>query len=63
MSTGRVLDVRLDEVTVGQIELCNGRLRFTYDADWQAWDAATPLSLSMPLAAREHRHHAVSAFL
>ena len=63
MSTGRVLDVRLDEVTVGQIERRNGRLRFTYDADWQAWDAATPLSLSMPLAAREHRHHVVNAFL
>ena len=41
----------------------NGRLRFTYADAWRERDDAMPLSLSMPLAAHEHAHKPVSAFL
>ena len=41
----------------------NGRLRFTYADAWRTRDDAIPLSLSMPLAAQEHGHKPVSAFL
>ncbi len=41
----------------------NGRLRFTYADAWRERDDAIPLSLSMPLAAQEHGHKRVSAFL
>jgi serine/threonine-protein kinase HipA len=40
-----------------------GRLTFTYDAGWRAALDAHPLSLSMPLAAAEHGHAPVEAFL
>jgi len=70
-ATGRAVDERRSSprcptrrpAGVGQVERRNGRLRFTYDADWQSWEGATPLSLSMPLATRQHPHKAVSAFL
>ena len=41
----------------------NGRLRFTYADGWRTREDAIPLSLSMPLAAQEHGHKPVSAFL
>jgi len=41
----------------------NGRLRFTYADAWRRREDAVPLSLSMPLAAQEHTHKPVSAFL
>ena len=40
-----------------------GRLTFTYDEDWRQSPGAYPLSLSMPLAAAEHRPAVVEAFL
>ena len=40
-----------------------GRLTFIYEEDWRAARGATPLSLSMPLAAAEHGHRPVEAFL
>ncbi len=40
-----------------------GRLAFTYDADWREADEAYPLSLSMPIAAAEHGHAAINTFL
>jgi serine/threonine-protein kinase HipA len=40
-----------------------GRLTFTYDDDWRRSEDAYPLSLSMPLAAREHGPSVVQAFL
>jgi serine/threonine-protein kinase HipA len=40
-----------------------GRLTFAYDADWRHAPGAYPLSLSMPLAAAEHRPAVVEAFL
>jgi serine/threonine-protein kinase HipA len=40
-----------------------GRLAFAYDGGWRGDAAAHPLSLSMPLAATEHGHAVVEAFL
>src|SRR5271155_1657070 len=40
-----------------------GRLTFTYADDWRQAPAAYPLSLSMPLAATQHSHKPVEAFL
>ncbi len=41
----------------------NGRLAFVYDDAWRRKRDAIALSLSMPLAAAEHGHAAVDAFL
>jgi serine/threonine-protein kinase HipA len=41
----------------------NGRYRFAYDDAWRRRTDAVPLSLSMPLAATEHPHKPVSAYL
>lgn len=40
-----------------------GRLTFIYDEDWRADRSAYPLSLSLPLARREHGHEAIETFL
>lgn len=40
-----------------------GRLTFVYSEDWREAPAAYPLSLSMPLAAREHGPSVIEAFL
>jgi serine/threonine-protein kinase HipA len=40
-----------------------GRLTFVYAEDWRQSRGAYPLSLSMPLAAAEHGHKPVEAFL
>lgn len=40
-----------------------GRLAFTYDDRWRETRGAYPLSLSMPLAAAEHGHRQIDAFL
>lgn len=40
-----------------------GRLKFTYDEAWRAARGAYPLSLSMPLAASEHPHDVIEAFI
>lgn len=40
-----------------------GRLTFVYAEDWRQARGAYPLSLSMPLAAAEHGHRPVEAFL
>lgn len=40
-----------------------GEVVFTYERSWQARDDAFPLSLSMPLARREHRDAVVRPFL
>jgi len=41
----------------------NRRLVFRYSEAWQATAGAIPLSVSMPLAAVEHGHRAISAWL
>jgi serine/threonine-protein kinase HipA len=49
---------------VGRIQMRKGgRLSFAYEQSWRESDDAYPLSLSMPLAAREHEHKAVEALL
>ena len=40
-----------------------GKLSFTYDEAWRDIRGAYPLSLSMPLAALEHRHDAISSYI
>ena len=40
-----------------------GRLSFVYDEPWRQRRNAYPLSLSMPLAAAEHGHDVIEAFL
>ena len=39
------------------------RLRLTYDDDWREAEGSYPLSLSMPFAAAEHGHGAITAYL
>lgn len=48
---------------VGRIHRRHGRLRFVYDDAWRDAPDAYPLSLSMPLAAAEHGHAAIEAYL
>src|SRR5690554_3136822 len=40
-----------------------GRLKFIYDEGWRSARGSYPLSLSMPLAASEHGHDTVDAFI
>lgn len=40
-----------------------GRLTFTYNDEWRQAQGAYPLSLSMPLAASEHSHDLIDAFI
>lgn len=54
----------IDGQEVGRVrEERNGRLKFTYNAGWRESRDAYPLSLSLPLARREHDHDPISAFL
>jgi serine/threonine-protein kinase HipA len=49
---------------IGRVTRDNrGRLTFTYADDWRRAAGAYPLSLSMPLAAAEHGHKTIEAFL
>jgi serine/threonine-protein kinase HipA len=48
---------------IGRVYDARGRLTFVYDDDWREAPDAYPLSLSMPLTAREHGRSAVQAFL
>lgn len=40
-----------------------GRLSFAYDESWRGRRDAVPLSVSMPLAGRDHGHDAIAAYL
>lgn len=53
----------LDSQKVGVVHREQGRLSFRYDEAWRTSLGAYPLSLSMPLAAAEHGHRPVEAFL
>ena len=58
------LIVLLDGKEVGRIHSgARSRLTFVYGDEWRNGDRAYPLSLSMPLAAKEHGRAAVEAFL
>jgi serine/threonine-protein kinase HipA len=48
---------------VGTVILDRNRLKFVYSDDWRSAPGAYPLSLSMPLAAKEHSHAAIEPFL
>lgn len=47
----------------GALRRRRGQLSLTYLDSWRAREDATPMSLSMPLAAREHPHRVVDPFL
>src|SRR5439155_1430594 len=51
--------VEIGRVTEGK----DGRLTFTYLDAWRERPDAYPLSLSLPLVSRDHRHEAISSFL
>jgi serine/threonine-protein kinase HipA len=53
----------LENREVGTVRQTRGRLSLTYADSWRAAPGAYPLSLSMPLAAGEHPHAAIDAFL
>jgi serine/threonine-protein kinase HipA len=57
------LIVVLGGVFAGTLTRSQGALTFTYDEVYQSTPAATPLSVSMPLAARTHRSAAVTSWL
>jgi serine/threonine-protein kinase HipA len=48
---------------IGRIHDARDRLTFVYEPEWREDDEAHPLSLSMPLAAREHGPEKVEPFL
>lgn len=58
------LVVVLGEAVAGLItRLTNGRLRFEYDAAYRDLPAATPLSMSMPVAVATHPDRAITPWL
>lgn len=58
------LFVLLSNRVVGRvIQKDRGKLSFTYDEAWRDIRGSYPLSLSMPLAALEHRHDEISAYI
>ncbi|HWK66352.1 MAG TPA: type II toxin-antitoxin system HipA family toxin [Rhizobiaceae bacterium] len=58
------LFVLLSNRVVGRvIQEDRGKLSFTYDEAWRDIRGSYPLSLSMPLAALEHRHNEISAYI
>jgi serine/threonine-protein kinase HipA len=48
---------------VGIVRQARGRLSFRYEETWRSAPGAYPLSLSLPLAARDHGHLPITAFL
>ena len=60
----RELAVLLGGAPVGVLSRdARGRIRFTYDEAWRTGSEGLPLSLSIPLAAREHGRAVVEPFL
>jgi serine/threonine-protein kinase HipA len=58
------LIVLLDGKEIGRVGRdARGRLRFIYDDAWRTAHDAYPLSLSMPLGAKEHGRAVIEAFL
>ena len=61
--TGELIAL-LDGKEVGRVHRdARGRLTFIYDDAWRKSDDAYPLSLSMPLGAKEHGRAVIEAFL
>jgi serine/threonine-protein kinase HipA len=63
VSRTETLEVLHGDTHVGTLSRQDGRISFTYDAGWRHDPDATPLSLSMPRNAGEHRHRVVAPFL
>jgi serine/threonine-protein kinase HipA len=58
------LIVLLSDREVGRVRRDQrGRLKFIYNDEWREARGAYPLSLSMPLAASEHPHDVIKAFI
>ncbi|KQN25232.1 serine/threonine protein kinase [Sphingomonas sp. Leaf33] len=57
------LVVLLDAKRAGVVRYANDRLSFSYDDAWRADPDAYPLSLSMPLALRDHDDLPIRAFI
>ncbi|MGE3622790.1 MAG: type II toxin-antitoxin system HipA family toxin [Bdellovibrionales bacterium] len=58
------LIVLLSDQEIGRVRQDRrGRLKFVYDETWRGARGAYPLSLSMPLAASEHPHDVIDAFI
>jgi HipA-like protein len=55
--------VMADGVRMGTLERNGKRLGFSYEPTWLESPRRYPLSLSMPLALREHPHSAIEPFL
>lgn len=58
-----ILIALLEGREVGVVRQTSGRLSFRYEESWRSAPGAYPLSLSLPLAARDHAHMAINAFL
>ena len=65
VKSDRELDVLLGDAVVGRLSRLHpgGKLAFAYDDAWRADPNAYPLSVSMPLAARDHAGEVVAAYL
>ena len=64
MAKENSLDVRLSGLHVGVVTQAEGgQLKFEYDEEWREGRIQIPLSLSMPLAERAHRHDRIAAFI
>ncbi len=62
--TDRTLIALLDGESAGRVlRDRNGRMTFVYEERWRQSSDAYPLSLSMPLAAAEHAHARIDAYL
>lgn len=58
------LVVLLSDRAIGRVNQDErGKLSFTYDPAWRDTPGAYPLSMSMPLAALEHPHDKIEAFI
>ncbi len=57
------LFVLLDGRVAGRLTFSANKYRFRYDDDWRTIPGAYPLSLSMPVTAREHGGRVVEAYL
>jgi serine/threonine-protein kinase HipA len=57
------LVVMADGVRMGKVSRDGKRLGFQYDSGWLESERRYPLSLSMPLALKEHPHSVIEPFL
>lgn len=53
----------MDGREAGVVRFESNRLSFTYADSWREAPGAYPISLSMPLAAKEHSHASIEPFL